>query len=708
MLAGRDLFKGLVAVVDLSVKGENNKEVEEEIKRDIVARGGKVLDLARSKEGGDEEKEEEVTHLVVADMEKEAVRRTARRKSGRKAVAVTEWWIDQCIENNELVCKESEVVYSPPRSSGGISSEMKDLVVCVTGYSGFRRHMMRELVLRTGASYSGTLNRSCTHLVCYRYEGEKYQTAKKWQASFNSPSIVNHRWVEDCLRTWSYLSEPIYEDKCGEEVDREPRIPLNELIKLEVENSFGENSEDYEEEGHRSRYVANRTLNRQKGKGKESYQFLEHQDEEAPDLNNPAGEEVEPMVEEKEAEDIVMQMNTEEKEVAEEPEVEDVVVLNPAGGEKENPNLDVESFPLEGKENVAAQDARAKSSSQEKENITAGPDTKRTLQSKSSRKVDTERKRLRELKSLQLFSWDSQCRKFPPGEKLSNNAAENLARKRVQPDRLDTSPPTTGAPKKRKSPNQNVKKVSQNKKGKQTFATTPKAKSRALHISLSGMRTKVRLRCQNYAEKCGLLIAESKTKEWNKGTTHLITPQLGRSEKTLAAMASGAWILNESWLRDSAKAKRALDEKDFFAESTNDSLVAPNAAELWHRHCQQTKEKAFQGIQALFHKSCGENTPSRDTLVRIFKAGGGEVVQSAPGGRDSNKIKIAIVPNSLDSLDYSKFKESGMVLVTDLFLIEWLAFPKKGLEEHIQSSEALDHLSDCERNLWNQKVSQRC
>ena len=78
------------------------------------------------------------------------------------------------------------------------------------------------------------------------------------------------------------------------------------------------------------------------------------------------------------------------------------------------------------------------------------------------------------------------------------------------------------------------------------------------------------------------------------GTTHLVTPKLGRSEKTLAGMAAGAWILKESWLRESAKVNKALDEKKFLVESRDDTFVTSNAAELWHNRYKQTKRRAFE------------------------------------------------------------------------------------------------------------------
>ena len=43
------------------------------------------------------------------------------------------------------------------------------------------------------------------------------------------------------------------------------------------------------------------------------------------------------------------------------------------------------------------------------------------------------------LSSAKMVAWDSRRERFPPGEKLSNKV-QNLARKRVQPDRLEATP----------------------------------------------------------------------------------------------------------------------------------------------------------------------------------------------------------------------------------------------------------------------------
>lgn len=74
-----------------------------------------------------------------------------------------------------------------------------------------------------GAHFSKPLvaNR-VTHLVCYKFEGEKFNLAKQLGLK-----LVNHLWLEDCLRTWALLSEEDYL-KSGLEM---------ELLEAEAEDS---------------------------------------------------------------------------------------------------------------------------------------------------------------------------------------------------------------------------------------------------------------------------------------------------------------------------------------------------------------------------------------------------------------------------------------------------------------------------------------
>ncbi|KAM0022520.1 putative chromatin regulator PHD family [Helianthus debilis subsp. tardiflorus] len=89
-----------------------------------------------------------------------------------------------------------------------------DLVVAtVSGYHGSERFKLIKLISQAGASYVGAMNSSTTHLVCHKFEGKKYELAKKCKTI-----VVNHRWIEECIKQGRRVSERPYMKQCGYEV----------------------------------------------------------------------------------------------------------------------------------------------------------------------------------------------------------------------------------------------------------------------------------------------------------------------------------------------------------------------------------------------------------------------------------------------------------------------------------------------------------
>ncbi|XP_050265109.1 BRCT domain-containing protein At4g02110 isoform X2 [Quercus robur] len=91
----------------------------------------------------------------------------------------------------------------------------KNLIICLTGYQRQDRDDVMTMVNLMGAQFSKPLvANKVTHLICYKFEGEKYELAKKIHAI----KLVSHRWLEDCLKDWKLLPELNY-NKSGYELE---------------------------------------------------------------------------------------------------------------------------------------------------------------------------------------------------------------------------------------------------------------------------------------------------------------------------------------------------------------------------------------------------------------------------------------------------------------------------------------------------------
>lgn len=87
---------------------------------------------------------------------------------------------------------------------------MDSVIATVSGYHGSERFKLIKLISQSGASYVGALNPSTTHLVCRKFEGKKYELARKFRII-----VVNHRWIEECIKQGRLVYERPYMKQCG-------------------------------------------------------------------------------------------------------------------------------------------------------------------------------------------------------------------------------------------------------------------------------------------------------------------------------------------------------------------------------------------------------------------------------------------------------------------------------------------------------------
>ncbi|KAK4379854.1 hypothetical protein RND71_001716 [Anisodus tanguticus] len=169
----------------------------------------------------------ECTHLIVDRTIYDDLICVAARRDGK--VLVTGLWVEHSFDVGMTVDPQS-VMYRPPRDLDGIPGA-KSLFLCLTGYQRQDRDDIRTMVGLMGANFSKSLiANKVTHLICYKFEGEKYELARK----LKKIKLVNHRWLEDCLMAWEILPEARY-DISGYEL---------EMMEAEAEAKDSEDEQD--------------------------------------------------------------------------------------------------------------------------------------------------------------------------------------------------------------------------------------------------------------------------------------------------------------------------------------------------------------------------------------------------------------------------------------------------------------------------------
>uniref|UniRef100_A0ACD5TC94 Uncharacterized protein n=1 Tax=Avena sativa TaxID=4498 RepID=A0ACD5TC94_AVESA len=200
---------------------------ESQYRAEMVRRGG--VDAGRFGGG--------CTHVVACGRVYDDPVCVAARAQGHKVVS--ELWVDDSLDRAALADAD-RVIYWPTRDLNGIPGS-DELQICLTGYQRNDREDIMKMVSLMGANFSKPLvGGVVTHLVCYKFEGEKYVLAKKLKIK-----LINHRWLEDCLKSWEILPVDDYSKSSWElemmdaqvmdsedEVEDDDRKPFNSISSV--------------------------------------------------------------------------------------------------------------------------------------------------------------------------------------------------------------------------------------------------------------------------------------------------------------------------------------------------------------------------------------------------------------------------------------------------------------------------------------------
>ncbi|GIL97312.1 hypothetical protein Vretimale_2791 [Volvox reticuliferus] len=227
--------------------------------------------------------------------------------------------------------------------------------------------------------------------------------------------------------------------------------------------------------------------------------------------------------------------------------------------------------------------------------------------------------------------------------------------------------------------------------------TSPLGMGRKLVFALSGFTADERARYGATLKALHLPYVPVNN-DWDPRINALLAPSLKRSDKTVCAMAAGAWLLRANYL----SACQGLTEReaggtikgsgtgvapeDFELHECEDgpAVISTGAPAHWRKRlaARGAGGRAFSGLRVLIPPGLPPPLDSA-TLARMLGAGGGvAVVKSGPSA--AKGCHVGVVPPGFKQEDklVASLRAVDATVVAPAYVVDWVSHPRGSLAQH--------------------------
>ncbi|GLI59394.1 hypothetical protein VaNZ11_001260 [Volvox africanus] len=227
--------------------------------------------------------------------------------------------------------------------------------------------------------------------------------------------------------------------------------------------------------------------------------------------------------------------------------------------------------------------------------------------------------------------------------------------------------------------------------------TSPLGKSRKLVFALSGFTAEERARYAATLKALHLPYVPVNN-DWDPRINALLAPSLKRSDKTVCAMAAGAWLLRADYLsacqglaeRESGETTvgpgTGVAPEDFELHECEDgpAVISTGAPTHWRKRlaARGALGRAFSGLRVLIPPGLPPPLDSA-TMARMLGAGGGvAMVKSGPSA--AKGCHLGVVPPGFKQEDklVASLRAADATVVAPAYVVDWVAHPQASLAQH--------------------------